>query len=858
MVSAVKNKALNRARIDKELKNLFDYPLTIVSAAMGYGKTTSVRSFLDRQTVKYAWVSCLECCGLEYLFWDQVVNSLKKMNPNISEKLKQIGFPSTPQQIADSNNAFRKAQNMEPIIIIFDDYHLMESSCALNTYIEMTARQAISNLHIVLLSRTRPQLNYTNLKSKDLCFYIDNDTMAFTPEEIRAYFNSMGLKVTEQDIQTVHAYTKGWISAIYLLISGWKQGGSVTATFDINQLVDENFYSCFDLETQQVLIQLSILESFTLEQAVEILHNTDIPQIMKNLIDQNAFISYDKYTGVYSIHNVLLNLLREKARIGNADMRPLYYSAGKWYLKKKEMYFAFEYYHKAGKTEELLGYINDIQNMDIPLLTDSLLQNILAEIGRNAYTRYPFSILQIAFDFILTRKPEQIVRAKEIIDILSMYASENHDLEISNKILGEIEILQIFLVFNDAERMIEHSLKADSLLNGDVSCIVYQHDAFTFGVPHFLYAYYREPGSLADTVSHILKGFPPSVFNGCGAGCEFLAVGEAALEQGDVQKAELYIKKAICKAETKNQISILFCAWFASIRLSLLTGDLKEVTKQLYSMKGPYTEPCTEMDLQHTRIYHTTSALCEAYIYGCLNKYDSIPDWIKTGDWSQGRFSMNGLAFQYIVYEKALVLSGNWAKLDALSDDFLDQYNVFHNQLGFLHHAVYLAAAKMNLYGLAEGSKVLLQALIEAKKDNIMLPFAENAKYILPMLYDLKESDQIDTSFLTELISLSERYKANIERYNKNNVQLTAREKDVLRLLSQGLTKKEIAEQSFLSVSSIKRCIESIYIKLEVNNKQRAIMKASELTWDCPCQSSLFDCKGNIFNNSAAHDIDNE
>lgn len=195
-------------------------------------------------------------------------------------------------------------------------------------------------------------------------------------------------------------------------------------------------------------------------------------------------------------------------------------------------------------------------------------------------------------------------------------------------------------------------------------------------------------------------------------------MGEAALEQGDEKRADLYIRKAICKAETKNQISILFCAWFASIRLCLLTGLPDEAIKRLYFMKDRYTELHTDMNFQNARTYSTTIALCEAYIYGCLNKYDSIPDWIKTGDWSQGQFSMNGLAFQYIVYEKAILLSGNWAKLDALSDEFLDQYKIFHNQLGFLHNAIYIAAAKMNLYGLAEGIQVLQPALIEAQRDN--------------------------------------------------------------------------------------------------------------------------------------------
>lgn len=766
-VVVMKNKSLNRSRIDKELTNLFDYPLTIVSAAMGFGKTTSVRTFLDKQNTKYIWVSCLGCSGLEYLLWDRIVHSFGTINQELSEKLKQVGFPLTPQQITESLDILKELQNLEPIVLVLDDYHLMEQSLALNTYIEIFIQQEISGGHIVLISRTRPKLNYTNLKSKGICFYIDNNTMAFTLEEVTAYFSCMNMKASEQTIQTVYEYTKGWISAIYLLTLSWEKGGSVTANFDINQLVDENVYSFFDSETKQILIHLSILESFTIEQALEILQQKNLPQIMNNLVNQNAFVSFDKYTGIYSIHNVLLNLLREKAKLSQMDMRPLYYAAGKWYLEKKEMHLAFEFYHKAGKTEELLEYINVIQNLDIPQLSDTLLQNIIAEIDKEAYTRYPFSMLQIAFDFILTRKPREIKKAKEIMEILSTYATGHSDVKIKNKILGEIEVLFIFLIFNDAEKMIEHSQKAESFLNGDISCIVYQHDPFAFGIPHFLYGYYREAGKLSDTVSHIVRGFPPQVFNGCGAGCDLLAVGEAALEQGDVPKAELYIKKAIFKAETKNQIGIIFCAWFASIRLYLFTGQMEEAITQLQYMKDRYVEQRGDMNSLNVRTYRTTIALCQGYIYCCLKRYDLIPESFKSGEWSQCRFSMNGLAFQYIVYEKAILLSGNWAKIDALSEDFMDKYKVFHNQLGFLHNAISVAVAKMNLLGLAEGSQVLLPALIDAQKDNIVLPFVENAGDLLPMLYDLKKSDSLDDDFLMNLIVLSEQYKVNIEQFNQ-------------------------------------------------------------------------------------------
>lgn len=58
------------------------------------------------------------------------------------------------------------------------------------------------------------------------------------------------------------------------------------------------------------------------------------------------------------------------------------------------------------------------------------------------------------------------------------------------------------------------------------------------------------------------------------------------------------------------------------------------------------------------------------------------------------------------------------------------------------------------------------------------------------------------------------------------SVKLSAREIDVLEQLSKGLTYTVIAENLFLSPSTIRRHIENIYSKLQVHNKLEAVQKA--------------------------------
>ena len=59
---------------------------------------------------------------------------------------------------------------------------------------------------------------------------------------------------------------------------------------------------------------------------------------------------------------------------------------------------------------------------------------------------------------------------------------------------------------------------------------------------------------------------------------------------------------------------------------------------------------------------------------------------------------------------------------------------------------------------------------------------------------------------------------------------LTQREEDVIKLLLEGLSNKQISEKLSVTYNTTKAHIESIYRKLNVSNRVQAVIKYLEMT----------------------------
>ena len=68
-------------------------------------------------------------------------------------------------------------------------------------------------------------------------------------------------------------------------------------------------------------------------------------------------------------------------------------------------------------------------------------------------------------------------------------------------------------------------------------------------------------------------------------------------------------------------------------------------------------------------------------------------------------------------------------------------------------------------------------------------------------------------------------------RTGTNASEPTARELDVVELLAQGMTNREIANALFISEHTVRNHVGHVFSKLGVNSRTQAVMKAGRLGW---------------------------
>jgi LuxR family maltose regulon positive regulatory protein len=800
-------------KIRSKLKKIPLYPCTVIEAPMGYGKTTAVREYLKNSHRSIMWQKGFNNSISD--FWSMFCRQYRAIDAVQAERLLQLGFPSDSTTKEKALDLIQSSLPSGGTVWVLDDYHLIDCPETAG-FIEHLLWNELPGFHIVLTARYTSFIKIEEMTLKGYVNYVQKDSLELSREDIVSYYRLCGFAPEEKEMEWLYSYTEGWISALYLLMLSYQAEGAFLSPSNITALLEKTVYAPFSDEIKDLLKSICFFETFTLEQAAHMWQKTDSAALLAEITGRNAFISWDPRNGVYQVHKIFSEFLREIfEQVPPEEKRSLYQRAAEWYRQIGDYVSAMEYFELAQDFDSLLTALQLDQGHSMHNEHRETLIGYMEACPDDLRQAHPSALLVYALCLF---SYNEIERFAEVCEELSrILESGKLAPETLQEISGEFEVLLSFSEYNDIEKMLSHYKRAAELISSPAS-FMDTRGGWTFGSPSVLYMFHRETGELGNELELLRSAMPlyDRFAKGHGRGAELVMEAERDYFRGDFASAEIAAHKALFLASGSKQQDIVLSAVFLQARVALYSGDYALAVDKLKNL---------QKDLEREGWYNLmhTMELCDAWMQLNLGRKQDIPKWILDGDFFTSRMYFPALAFFHIVYGRALLVCGEYSKLLGSLDYLLESASVFPNLLSQIYAHIYAAAANEKLHRRKNALDELCEALAMALPDGILTAFVENGELLEPLLEELSLRGEYQDAAKAILKRYAPYRKAmeqiKSQHFTEKRPKLTVRETEIARLVAQGFSNSEIGEQLFITHNTVKTMMKRIFEKLGINSR---------------------------------------
>ena len=347
---------LERSRLLDQIRaGLLEFPLTLITAGAGYGKTTLMASAAELYPDSTLWYSLGEEDADLTRFLQHIAAAFQRRNRRhgrgLSALLREgaVDARSATAAAGALLNDFERIR--EPLILAIDDLHLVSDSTEINQFLESLVENNRSLVHLMLATRTEPPLPLGRLRARRMIFELGSADLAFTSDEMRSLLEEVHHRpVSESDLEFLTRFTEGWVTPIQLAL----QAGRTLAPQDLPRAMERAMASgatLHDYLAVEILDRQSpewrrwILESSPFEEIEpdllrSVLGESDPEGRLRELLRRGLIQAFESDSGiVYRYHTLLRDLFmrRFRAELPEADRQKLHTSAAAWFRRRGDL-----------------------------------------------------------------------------------------------------------------------------------------------------------------------------------------------------------------------------------------------------------------------------------------------------------------------------------------------------------------------------------------------------------------------------------------------------------------------------------------------------------------------------------------
>lgn len=862
-----------RSRLIEQLNQGLQWgsKLSLISAPAGFGKTTLAVAWLNGLKRPFAWLSLDKNDNNLPRFLEYLVGALRTVLPDVGEGLldayQASPDPTTLDATITSLLNELSAQSERAFALVLDDYHLIENP-AVDGLVSFWLTHQPRHVHLVITSRADPSLPLARLRGRRQMNELRSDILRFNVAETAVFLQqTFGLHLSTDDIETLEKRTEGWIAGLQMAaismqgnndVSGFVAAFSGSHRYVLDYLADE-VLAQRPSGTQQFLLKTSILDRFCAPLCDALLQSGDSPvthfqsqKVIEQLDAANLFlIPLDNDRRWYRYHHLFDSLLQQRCQQQfSNELSDLHRRAASWFKENGYLDEAFDHMLAANDTAnaaELVkahffelffrGEINLVARW-IAALPEALVISDVKLCVVQVWLCYFGQKPQAAVPYIDHAFNHQEVVAQHVDPAL----------------LGSLYMLRGWVARS----------------HGKIQEAATSHEkAFTYLPKNdpgrglnalFLGTLWRDEGDYAASIRYCLEGIQLCLeagnFTAAMSSSYYLA--RIYLVQGKLQQATHYLedKLALAKSRGVSRLPSLALIYVGLGRIYYEINDLQTAESHLQTaleMVVVFSKLTVSAQITLAWIHYwrgeseaAAKAIDEAGPVirtwdGGLDKAEVEADlvrlWLALGNetavsqWSAQQQTDEATDYPITQIAQARILLAR-GQLDQVKDllEPLLETAVSATHSGELIGLYILQALMFAANNQSDEALIpLKEALRLAEPEGYRRIFLDEGQPMARLLYALVQQDANARYAAQLLADFPDTAPAKLAAPDPQAAlvePLSERELEVLQLVSEGLSNKEIAQKLYLSVGTVKVHTRNIYGKLGVSSRTQAVAKA--------------------------------
>ena len=801
-------------RLQESLRPISRCAMTTVVAPMGYGKTTAVNWYLgERAKAETLHIIRISVYSANLaIFWKST-----------QEAFARAGFPFLREYPCPTDAAgggllvddlCHALAGEAPCYLFIDDFHLLTDKRA-SLFLCMLANRLPANVHLIVASRDRflPAAEAVRLGAR--VYQIGTEQLRLNHTELAVYAHRCGTELSDAQVENLLYSSEGWFSAVYLNLRTLSERGVLPSRHsDIYATFTAAMIDPLPEKQRKFLAVMGLADEFTVEMAQAVTGDADAEQLLSMLTEQNAFVTRLPDGMSYRFHHMMKACAERSFLTMAQETQRLYWERfGLWYEQHRQYLHAIAAYQKSENYDALLRVIRSDAGILLASLKPEVVLDALDKCPAETLKAYPFAILVLMRRMFTWR---QIPKMLELKTLLLTAIEEHPELSAEERgnLLGECDLILSFLCYNDIRAMSRLHRSASAQMSRPAISIQ-SSGGWTFGSPSVLMMFYRAPGALESALAEMDECMPHyyKVTNHHGQGAETIMRAEALFCQGRFTDAHIELERAYAQIRESGQVNMALCCDFLSWRLSLHAD-----VEQRYTFAERYADLLRYHDASWLNLWSATSA----YYHALRGETDKIPEVFSQHCLSDINMLAPGKPMMEMIENQVYLAQGAYAKVVGRSAGLLAVCEAMHYALVALHVRIQTAAAYARLGKPEEARAELKKALSDAEPDGFVMPFVENYSFLQPLL-----AQEVKSELIAKIAGLGEAAGARSAASARPAAfaALTPREFEIVELMTQRLSNREIAERLYLSEGSVKQYVNQIYSKLHIEGDTRTKRK---------------------------------